>query len=251
MTYSIGKLAEMSRVSVRTLRYYNEIGILQPAEISTGGHRYYDSDSIIKLQYILTLKEIGFNLDRIKEITLKNNQSVQELLQIRLNAVREEKRNLEYMEQKIKAYIQLVDLSGKEYSEDIFSTFRHFATKNNTVQQNRDQYFSKEEQQLLAQLPNFADDNDLIKQWQSLFQEIRSERTKGNPAETQIGLQLAEKWSDLVKEMYSGNMELAQKTWEIQREKADIGLVQFDSEVTEYIENAFKYAEKLRDTAYD
>lgn len=63
--YTIGKLAEISQVSVRTLRYYDEIGLLLPSEKNAAGHRFYSNDKVAKLQHILMLRDLGFSLSTI------------------------------------------------------------------------------------------------------------------------------------------------------------------------------------------
>ncbi|GAB7388057.1 hypothetical protein BSNK01_18940 [Bacillaceae bacterium] len=48
--YSIGEFSKMTRTSVRTLHYYDEIGLLKPAKHPSSGHRMYDDGDIMKLQ---------------------------------------------------------------------------------------------------------------------------------------------------------------------------------------------------------
>ncbi|UOE95043.1 MerR family transcriptional regulator [Alkalihalobacillus sp. LMS39] len=54
--YTIGKLAELSGVTVRTLRYYDEIGLLTPSAKSEGGHRLYEEQALAQLHMIQYLK---------------------------------------------------------------------------------------------------------------------------------------------------------------------------------------------------
>lgn len=68
MEYTIKKLSTLAGVSTRTLRYYDEIGILKPARINSSGYRIYGEKEIDKLQQILFYRELGVNLDSIKEI---------------------------------------------------------------------------------------------------------------------------------------------------------------------------------------
>lgn len=68
MEYTVQKLAQMAGVSARTLRYYDELGILKPARISTSGYRIYGQAEIDRLQQILFYRELGVNLESIKEI---------------------------------------------------------------------------------------------------------------------------------------------------------------------------------------
>lgn len=64
----IGALARNAHVSLRTLRYYEEIGLISPATHSKGGHRLYQSEDAKKLQVINYLKSLPLSLDEIKEI---------------------------------------------------------------------------------------------------------------------------------------------------------------------------------------
>ncbi|HVJ47819.1 MerR family transcriptional regulator [Desulfitobacterium sp.] len=68
MEYTVQKLAQMAGVSARTLRYYDEIGILKPARINSSGYRIYGQAEIDRLQQILFYRELGVNLESIKDI---------------------------------------------------------------------------------------------------------------------------------------------------------------------------------------
>lgn len=68
MEYTVQKLGKMAGVSTRTLRYYDEIGILKPARINSSGYRIYGQKEVDKLQQILFYRELGISLDSIKEI---------------------------------------------------------------------------------------------------------------------------------------------------------------------------------------
>ncbi|MDO5411226.1 MAG: MerR family transcriptional regulator [Lachnospiraceae bacterium] len=68
MEYTIKKLAQMSGVSTRTLRYYDEIGLLCPTRISSNGYRIYGQKEIDLLQQILFYRELGMSLKEIDHI---------------------------------------------------------------------------------------------------------------------------------------------------------------------------------------
>lgn len=68
MEYTILKLAQMAGVTTRTLRYYDEIGILKPARINTSGYRLYGRAEVDRLQQILFYRELGVGLETIKNI---------------------------------------------------------------------------------------------------------------------------------------------------------------------------------------
>lgn len=66
--YTVKQLAQIADVSVRTLHYYDEIGLLKPATINKNGYRGYDEQAVLRLQQILFYREIGFELSLIKDI---------------------------------------------------------------------------------------------------------------------------------------------------------------------------------------
>ncbi len=68
MKYTVKQLADLAGVSIRTLHYYDEIGLLVPACYGENGYRYYDEPALFRLQQILFYKELDFGLEEIKEI---------------------------------------------------------------------------------------------------------------------------------------------------------------------------------------
>lgn len=68
MEYTVQKLSHMAGISTRTLRYYDEIGILKPARINSSGYRIYGETQVDTLQQILFYRELGVSLDSIKNI---------------------------------------------------------------------------------------------------------------------------------------------------------------------------------------
>lgn len=68
MEYTINKLAKLAGVSTRTLRYYDELGLLSPARVSSNGYRIYGQKEIDRLQQILFYRELGVSLEEIRNI---------------------------------------------------------------------------------------------------------------------------------------------------------------------------------------
>lgn len=65
---TVHQLAKVSGVTVRTLHYYDEVGLLKPSSIGENGYRYYDTASQLRLQQILFFKELDFSLDQIRTV---------------------------------------------------------------------------------------------------------------------------------------------------------------------------------------
>lgn len=68
MAWPIAEVARMSGVTARTLRHYDEVGLLPPAWIGTNGHRYYEESRLLRLQQILVLRALGLGLPEIGRV---------------------------------------------------------------------------------------------------------------------------------------------------------------------------------------
>ncbi|MEW9533863.1 MerR family transcriptional regulator [Microbispora sp. NPDC049125] len=68
MAWSIADIARMSGVTSRTLRHYDEIGLLPPAWIGGNGHRHYEEAELLRLQQILLMRELGLGLSQIGDV---------------------------------------------------------------------------------------------------------------------------------------------------------------------------------------
>lgn len=68
MVYTVKKLARLAGVSVRTLHYYDEIGLLKPSSIGENGYRYYAEEALLRLQQILFFRELDFSLGDIQTL---------------------------------------------------------------------------------------------------------------------------------------------------------------------------------------
>ncbi|EPY6471465.1 MerR family transcriptional regulator [Clostridium sporogenes] len=89
--YTIGQLALILKVSTRTLRHYDDIGLLKPYYINEeNGYRYYKQEQIGLAKNIIKLKEYGLTLEEIKEIIANSNINNYETIKKRLNIIENE-----------------------------------------------------------------------------------------------------------------------------------------------------------------
>lgn len=65
---TVHEVSQLSKVSVRTLHYYDSIGLLTPSNVTESGYRLYDDTALERLQHILLFRELGFPLKEIKRI---------------------------------------------------------------------------------------------------------------------------------------------------------------------------------------
>ncbi|KIL52223.1 hypothetical protein KP77_06960 [Jeotgalibacillus alimentarius] len=238
--YSIGQLAKISNSTVRTLRYYDEIGLLTPGSKTSGGHRLYTDQDITRLHHIMTLKDLGLELEVIHHI-IKNKQSnLRETLNLRLEKINFEREQLNKAEQSIHSILELMSLEGSSNWEDIFHTFNRHPSTKKELEEIWSQHFTQEEQQALAHLPSFGDGSELTEKWIALVNDVHKNIEEN--VEGDIARALAQRWISLVEDMYKGNHQLAQKTWELTKSSDEsLGFYQFDKEVVKFIEEAIHF----------
>lgn len=68
MDWSIQHLAKLAGTTSRTLRHYDDIGLLPPTRIAANGYRHYDEDALVRLQRILLLRQLGLGLPQIADV---------------------------------------------------------------------------------------------------------------------------------------------------------------------------------------
>ena len=135
MEYSIQELSRLSGVTTRTLRWYDQIGLLKPSRVAESGYRYYGGAEVDRLQDILYYRALGVKLAQIKECL--DDPSFDRLAALRnhLTALEAERERLEKLIRSVK------DTIGAEERNEIMSDEQKFeAFKRRTVAHNEEVY---------------------------------------------------------------------------------------------------------------
>lgn len=151
--YSVKQLSGVAGVSVRTLHYYDEIGLLKPTMVGANSYRRYDEAALLRLQQILFYREIGLELAQIKDILDSPNFDL-------LVALRSHRTALQDRIERLQNLINTVD-----------STIMHLAGEINMAKKQLFEAFSDEKQkdyERLARLQYGPDVvNQSVKRWNS------------------------------------------------------------------------------------
>ena len=116
MEYSIRQLADIAGVSTRTLRYYDERGLLKPSRVNEKGCRYYEQEQVDLLQQILFYRERNLGLDVIKEIINNPRFDAAQALEEHLIALIEQEKHISALIQTVKNTI--ADMKGERSMSD-------------------------------------------------------------------------------------------------------------------------------------
>ncbi len=107
MKMQIKEFAELAGVSVRTLHYYDEIGLLRPADVDGAtGYRFYDEQSLLRMQEILFYRELDFSLKSIGEILSSPDYD-------KTKALKEQKHLLKLKKERLERLISAIDDAEK------------------------------------------------------------------------------------------------------------------------------------------
>ncbi|ANU75953.1 MerR family transcriptional regulator [Blautia pseudococcoides] len=116
---TVKQVSELTGISVRTLQYYDEIGLLAPTKLTDSGYRLYDEDALETLQQILFFKELDFSLKEIKGI-------IENPCYDKIAAYKQQKRLLET---KRKRLDKMICLLGKLEQGETCMSFKEFDTE--------------------------------------------------------------------------------------------------------------------------
>ena len=135
MLYSIKKMSQISGVSGRTLRYYDELGLLQPKEINDVGYRKYSDAEVDKLQQILLYKQMGLKLEEIKKILENPDFDLKQALE-------EQKKRLLLEKNRLQQIIETVEktLEGMKGKYQMTNEEKFKGLKEENIRKNEEKY---------------------------------------------------------------------------------------------------------------
>lgn len=131
MEYTVNKLAKLSGVSTRTLRYYDEIGLLKPKRINSNGYRIYGSLEVDRLQQILFYRELGMHLDEIGKIISDPNFDKEKALENHLLELLNRKEQIGILIENVTKTISTLKGETSMKDNEKFEGFKQKIVENN------------------------------------------------------------------------------------------------------------------------
>ncbi|MDC0762347.1 MerR family transcriptional regulator [Brevibacillus sp. AG] len=134
--WKVGELAKMAGITIRTLRFYDQIGLFSPSGYSPSGYRLYTEKDISRLQQILSLKELGLSLEQIKAVMAGDQLSLSDIVTIQIDSLKESIR----MQQKLLHELEIV--SSRMQRNEPF-TVEHFMNIIRTMRMKHEKFFAE------------------------------------------------------------------------------------------------------------
>lgn len=191
----IGELAKQTGLSVRTLHYYDEIGLLVPSHRTEADHRLYGDEDIIRLQQILSLRQLGFALKEIRACLENPEFSLPQVIDLHLARLQEQMAVSRSLFTKLSQLTQQLQLSQSVAVEDLITTMETI-----TMTQ---QYLTQEQHDLLeARLHQGGDE------WQHFLTQARSHLAEERDLNDPEVQQMAWQWRTSILGFVGGDLQL-------------------------------------------
>ncbi len=248
---SIQELTRETGVTVRTLRYYDQIDLLKPSGKTDGGHRLYSERDVVRLQQILFLKEMGFSLKEITNMLVTGELNLKVSLEKQLRFVQEEQKKFNRMERILQAVVYSVDVEGELDWKVMFELIQLSKQSPRIREIFQNEVFSKEEQDLLHNLPNMSEEDPNVLEWVDLLKQLRNFMKDGKEASCDEVQEATKKLMQKCLEMANGDEAFLDKLWEVRKSKEDsqkMSMYPIEEELLVYMDEAFRiYDERERD----
>ncbi|QKH04990.1 MerR family transcriptional regulator (plasmid) [Bacillus cereus] len=236
----INKVGELAGVTVRTLRYYDKIGLLKPASKTEGGHRLYTNEEVKKLQQVQFLKKIGFSLHEIKNMLASSDWDWSESLKSQLSFVIKEQENLKKIELSIRELIHGIAIEGIENWTAI-QKIMQLSNKDKEIQQYyRESLFKDRDIKLWEKVPSMTSDNPQSLEWIALIGQLKHYMGDGPKAPKVQNI--IRRMDEKRLEEFEGEDEFLDKLWEIRmspKQSEKLGLYPIEQDVLEFMDQAY------------
>ena len=200
----VGELARRSGVSVRTLHYYGEIGLLAPSEHTPTGHRRYSVNDVGRLQQIVSLRQLGLSLTEIRACLARRSVSPAEVVDRHLARVREQIELQRQLCDRLERVGRALRSTGSPSIEDLLHAIE--------VTKMLEKYTP--EQRALFEERARTVGQERIREveaaWPVLMAEVRAKMSAGTDPSSERVQALAKRWAALGREFHGDHPELLQ-----------------------------------------
>lgn len=235
--WTTGQVSKQRNISVRTLRYYDGIGLLTPSYKEDNGRRYYSEEDLLTLEKITLLKSLSLPLEDIQNVMDK--LSFRHILVAHYNHLQEQLTSLQGSIANTTSLINMIDLEGT-LSWDRVS---HLVQQVEPISKQWIDYFQEDESAFLqSALPNLSHNDQTTQRYVSLLRRIEWCIQHSIPPESDEGNNIACEIMELSQETFNGDEKLMEKFWEVRKRPAtESGLYPISGEVLHFVESSMAH----------
>jgi DNA-binding transcriptional MerR regulator len=245
-SYLVKEFAELTRTTVRTLRYYDRMGLLRPSFRKPNGYRVYAEEDLLRLQQIVTLKFMGFSLARIREVLGRKGFLVAESLRVQAAAVRDEIGRLRQASRALDLVLEEIEGGRKVDARKLIKIVEVIQMGEDVKKAWHEKFFTKPELEEFADIGKDYTPEAMAeyqKRWVGLIEEVK--RNIGADPAGPVAQDLARRWTALLNEAYGGHPGLKARVGEAYTAGAmPAEHMPFGPEVWDFIKKAHAAAKK-------
>lgn len=234
--WKIGDLAKRTGVSVRTLHHYDQIGLLSPSHRTGSGHRLYGREEVIRLQQIISLRQMGFALDDIRRFLEQPGASARRVIEMQLARLRDT------IERQQRLCRRLESLAARFDGDAAIDDYLNAIEEMTMYEAMYEKYFTKEQLDELAQRREMLGEEkmrEVQEEWPRLIAAVRAEMDNGTDPKDPKVQALAKRWQELIEMFTGGNPAIAQSVANLYRGESQFQEQQgLDSSLSDYVRRA-------------
>ncbi len=232
--FTIGVFAKRAGVSVRTLQYYDSIGLLTPSKYSEAGRRLYCNDDVVTLQQIVTLKYIGLSLYEIKTLITMDAIELPQMLRQQKRILKEKIRQMKHVIHAIEVAEQVAETGTSMDLERFVDIIKevNMSKESNWL----DQFLTQDQQQTVqAQMGTLSEQKQQGEAWKQLFEDIQAYLSH-EPDKTQEQI-LIDRWESLIYVTVGDDQRLQENVEEAYAQLTmHMAVANFPEEVREWLQ---------------
>ena len=238
----VGELARRTGLTIRTLHHYDEIGLLRPSLHTEAEHRLYTGRDIARLQQVISLRQLGFSLEEVRDCLNRPGFSPLEVIDLHLARLREQIELHQKLCARLKAVANHLRTAGEVSADEFLRTIEGMTLM--------EKYFTPEQLECIRERREALGEEYLRQkqaEWVELIALIRAEMDRGtDPGDAKVQA-LAQRWQRLVDFTTGGDPAMKQSVKRHWEEQGDDLVARFGSEydsrrVWGYIHKAIEVA---------
>ncbi|MGZ9585873.1 MerR family transcriptional regulator [Paenibacillus marinisediminis] len=249
----IKEVAKQTNITVRTLRYYDQIELLTASSKTEGGHRLYSEEELKKLQYIQFLKGMGYKLQDIKDMLSDSNWNWSNSLNSQLAYILEEQERLKSIESSLRELINGIAVEGGDERLAIQKLIQLSNQHKKRLATFKENVFNDKEIELLTKLPKMSGEDPDSLEWIALLGQIKR-YTRDDPASSRVQ-NIIRRMVEKQLEDFKDEDEFVNKLWDIRKspkQSKSLGLYPIDKEVLDFMERAYDiYISSLQESSLE
>ncbi|MCA1667139.1 MAG: MerR family transcriptional regulator [Thermomicrobia bacterium] len=227
----VGALAKRTGVSVRTLHYYDEISLLAPSARSEAGYRLYAAADVVRLQQIMSLRQLGFALEQIRDCLNRGNISPLRVIEQQLAQLREQIA----LHHQLCDRLEVIARSLRRAEEPSVAELLHTMEAMNRMEK----YYTPEQREWMKERAQTVGEeriHEVEAEWPELIAAVGREMDAGtDPTDPNVQA-LARRWMGLVQEFTGGNLGIEKSLRTMyENEKPQDLHPSFDPRMSEYM----------------